>query len=37
MINALSERDQKIALSASEFWSGMVNVSFEEYENEKKE
>lgn len=26
MINALKEKDQKVALAASEFWSGIVSV-----------
>lgn len=26
MLNALKEKDQKVALAASEFWSGMITV-----------
>jgi hypothetical protein len=26
MINSLKEKDQKVALAASEFWSGIVSV-----------
>ena len=35
MINALKEKDQKLALAATEFWSGIVQVVSGDTKNEE--
>jgi hypothetical protein len=35
MINCLKEKDQKVALAATEFWSGIISVKSQTHEEYK--